>query len=290
MPEPHRLLGDARCAAAGADRDRRGGNTSASWSSHPPYLQRHRRGEGHPGNVISGPLRSTSIRLLGWRRKNAAREIRPGSPGARSGSSGTPRRGLTLVARRCSRSSRRVAAARHRLRRQGDRRRGGRRRRATRRCAGCSSSSAWSPRRRSCSAALGARAASSSARGSASTSTSMILEKALDARSAPLRGPEFYDKLTRARREASSRPLSLVTETFQLAAERADAGGYVALLRRASRGWAVLGAAGRDGPRDRRRDALLAARPSACATGARPRRGASTTSSTCSPTTSTPRR
>jgi len=45
----------------------------------------------------------------------------------------------------------------------------------------------------------------------------MILEKALTLTLAHFEDSEFYDKLTRARREASSRPLSLVTRTFGLA-------------------------------------------------------------------------
>jgi ATP-binding cassette, subfamily B, bacterial len=45
----------------------------------------------------------------------------------------------------------------------------------------------------------------------------MILEKALTLELAQFEDSEFYDKLTRARREASSRPLSLVNRTFGLA-------------------------------------------------------------------------
>lgn len=44
----------------------------------------------------------------------------------------------------------------------------------------------------------------------------MILEKALTLQLAQFEDSEFYDKLTRARREASSRPLSLVMRTFGL--------------------------------------------------------------------------
>jgi len=44
----------------------------------------------------------------------------------------------------------------------------------------------------------------------------MILEKALTLKLAHFEDSEFYDKLTRARREASTRPLSLVTRTFGL--------------------------------------------------------------------------
>ncbi len=44
----------------------------------------------------------------------------------------------------------------------------------------------------------------------------MILEKALELQMSHFEDSEFYDKLTRARREASSRPLSLVNRTFGL--------------------------------------------------------------------------
>ncbi len=67
-----------------------------------------------------------------------------------------------------------------------------------------------------------------------------ILEKAqgLDLRF--FEDPEFYDKLTRARREASSRPIALVTESFGLVQSVITLVGYGALLVRFS-GWAVLG-------------------------------------------------
>ena len=44
----------------------------------------------------------------------------------------------------------------------------------------------------------------------------MILEKALTLELAHFEDAEYYDKVVRARREASSRPLSLVTKTFDL--------------------------------------------------------------------------
>jgi ATP-binding cassette subfamily B protein len=44
----------------------------------------------------------------------------------------------------------------------------------------------------------------------------MILEKAQELQMAQFEDSEFYDKLTRARREASTRPLSLVKRTFRL--------------------------------------------------------------------------
>ena len=51
--------------------------------------------------------------------------------------------------------------------------------------------------------------------------------------------PEFYDKLTRARREASSRPVSLVRESFSLVQSALTLTGYAVLLVRFS-GWVVL--------------------------------------------------
>lgn len=52
----------------------------------------------------------------------------------------------------------------------------------------------------------------------------LILEKALTLELTHFEDPELYDQMTRARREASSRPLSLVTRTFELAQ------GVIALL------------------------------------------------------------
>jgi len=66
----------------------------------------------------------------------------------------------------------------------------------------------------------------------------LILEKALTLDLAHFEDPEFYDKLTRARREASSRPLSLVTRTFGLAQNAVSLAAYGALLLQFS-GWAV---------------------------------------------------
>jgi ATP-binding cassette subfamily B protein len=68
----------------------------------------------------------------------------------------------------------------------------------------------------------------------------MILEKALTLDLRHFEDPEFYDRLTRARREASSRPVSVVTETFTLIQNVLTLAGYVVLLVRFS-GWAVLG-------------------------------------------------
>ena len=67
----------------------------------------------------------------------------------------------------------------------------------------------------------------------------MILEKALTLELQHFEDSEFYDKLTRARREASSRPLSLVMRTFGLAQNAISLLSYAALLVRFSP-WAVL--------------------------------------------------
>ncbi|MDQ3288352.1 MAG: ABC transporter ATP-binding protein/permease [Pseudomonadota bacterium] len=66
----------------------------------------------------------------------------------------------------------------------------------------------------------------------------MILEKALTLQLAHFEDSEFYDKLTRARREASSRPLSLVTRTFGLAQNGISLISYGVLLAQFSP-WAV---------------------------------------------------
>ncbi len=66
----------------------------------------------------------------------------------------------------------------------------------------------------------------------------MILEKALTLELAHFEDSEFYDKLTRARREASSRPLSLVTRTFGLIQNAVTLLSYGSLLFQFSP-WAV---------------------------------------------------
>ena len=67
----------------------------------------------------------------------------------------------------------------------------------------------------------------------------MILEKALTLELAHFEDSEFYDKLTRARREASTRPLSLVTRTFGLGQNAISLISYGTLLFHFSP-WAVL--------------------------------------------------
>jgi ATP-binding cassette subfamily B protein len=67
----------------------------------------------------------------------------------------------------------------------------------------------------------------------------MILEKALQLSLRHFEDSEFYDKLTRARREASSRPLGLVQENFQVLRNGLTMAGYIALLVRFSP-WLVL--------------------------------------------------
>jgi len=67
----------------------------------------------------------------------------------------------------------------------------------------------------------------------------MILEKAITLELAQFEDSEFYDKLTRARREASSRPLSLVNRTFGLAQNLVSLVSYGVLLVQFSP-WAVV--------------------------------------------------
>ena len=67
----------------------------------------------------------------------------------------------------------------------------------------------------------------------------MILEKALTLQLANFEDSEFYDKLTQARREASSRPLSLVNRTFGLVQNAISLVSYAVLLYAFSP-WAVV--------------------------------------------------
>ena len=67
----------------------------------------------------------------------------------------------------------------------------------------------------------------------------MILEKALTLQLENFEDSEFYDKLTQARREASSRPLSLVIRTFGLVQNGISLTSYAVLLFAFSP-WAVV--------------------------------------------------
>jgi ATP-binding cassette subfamily B protein len=67
-----------------------------------------------------------------------------------------------------------------------------------------------------------------------------ILQKALGLELSFFENSEFYDKLTRARREASARPVALVADSFQIIQNVLTLMGYAALLSRFS-GWLVLG-------------------------------------------------
>jgi ATP-binding cassette subfamily B protein len=57
-----------------------------------------------------------------------------------------------------------------------------------------------------------------------------ILEKARHLELRHFEDSEFYDKLTRARREASTRPLSLIQSNFQVVRHGLTLAGYIALL------------------------------------------------------------
>ncbi len=67
----------------------------------------------------------------------------------------------------------------------------------------------------------------------------LILEKALTLDLKHFEDSEFYDKMTRARREASSRPLALVSRTFGLVQDSLALITYAGLLLKFS-GWAVV--------------------------------------------------
>ena len=67
----------------------------------------------------------------------------------------------------------------------------------------------------------------------------MILEKALTLTLSHFEDSEFYDKLTQARREASSRPLSLVNRTFGLVQNLISLSSFAVLLFTFSP-WAVI--------------------------------------------------
>jgi len=66
-----------------------------------------------------------------------------------------------------------------------------------------------------------------------------ILEKALRLDLSFFEDAEFYDKLTRARREASSRPVALLSESFALAQNVVTLVGYAVMLAHFS-AWIVL--------------------------------------------------
>ena len=67
-----------------------------------------------------------------------------------------------------------------------------------------------------------------------------ILDKALRLDLSFFEDAEFYDKLTRARREASSRPVALLSESFSLVQNVVTLLGYAVLLAHFS-AWIVLG-------------------------------------------------
>ncbi|HYX33115.1 MAG TPA: ABC transporter ATP-binding protein [Oligoflexus sp.] len=67
-----------------------------------------------------------------------------------------------------------------------------------------------------------------------------ILEKALTLDLKDFENPEFYDQLVRARREASSRPLAVVSDSFMLIQHGLTLSGYLVLLMNLNV-WAVIG-------------------------------------------------
>lgn len=68
----------------------------------------------------------------------------------------------------------------------------------------------------------------------------LILEKAQTLSLPHFEDAEFYDQLTRARREASSRPISVISDGFQLLQNGLTLAGYAAVLSQVS-GLVVLG-------------------------------------------------
>lgn len=66
----------------------------------------------------------------------------------------------------------------------------------------------------------------------------MILEKALTLELRHFEDAEFYDKLTRARRDASTRPLAIVQENFHILRNLLSLAGYAGLLL-AFRAWMI---------------------------------------------------
>lgn len=68
----------------------------------------------------------------------------------------------------------------------------------------------------------------------------LILEKALTLEMQNFEDSEFYDKMTRARREASNRPLSLVGRTFGLVQDTISLIAYAGLLLKFSWGAVVI--------------------------------------------------
>jgi ATP-binding cassette subfamily B protein len=116
----------------------------------------------------------------------------------------------------------------------------------------------------------------------------MILEKALTLDLTHFEDAEFYDKLTRARREASSRPLSLVGRTFSLVQHGISLISFAALLAAFSP-WAALILALAGLP-SFIAEAKFSATPFACSAGDRPRRACRCISSRRSPARTTPRR
>ncbi|HMI87087.1 MAG TPA: ABC transporter ATP-binding protein [Polyangiaceae bacterium] len=70
--------------------------------------------------------------------------------------------------------------------------------------------------------------------------TAMILEKALTLDLRHFEDSDYHDQLARARREVATRPIAVVTDTFQLVQSLLTLAGYGIVLVRFS-GWAVLG-------------------------------------------------
>ena len=116
----------------------------------------------------------------------------------------------------------------------------------------------------------------------------MILEKALTLQLAHFEDSEFYDKLTRARREASSRPLSLVNRTFGLVQNGISLVSYAGLLIGFSPWAVVILIVG--GLPAFVAEAKFSGEPSACSAGARRRPASRCTWRRCWPGRTAPRK
>ena len=117
----------------------------------------------------------------------------------------------------------------------------------------------------------------------------MVLEKALSLRLRDFEDSEFYDKLTRARRQASSRPLSLVTKTFGLVQNGISLTSYAVLLSQFS-GWAVLILIGAGIPAFVAEARFSGEKRFGCFVGNRPKRASRCTSKPCSRARTTPKK
>ena len=118
----------------------------------------------------------------------------------------------------------------------------------------------------------------------------LILEKALTLTLAEFEDSEFYDRMTRARREASSRPLSLVQAGLRARSERHLASSSTAACCFDFSVWTVVVLAAGGHARVRGGDVASPRTRFGCFAGARPKRACRPISRRCSRARTTPRR